>query len=196
MQKILLFIFFFAGITTIAESKSHYKPVYSYYTNRIEDSIPHINIKPILVFPRKSYNKYFGNKYWRLVKKVKKVYPYAKLASKLLESYDSLYTSTQDKNIRKKYIKQIEKTLFKKYGPELKKLSITEGRILIKLIDRETGKTSYKLIRDFKSGFSAFMWQGVARMFGDNLKSKYDPTEEEEDKLIERIIFFIDAGIY
>lgn len=194
MRKILFFIFFFAGIIAIAKAQTYYTTEYSSYTKSIEDSIPHINIKPITVFPRKSYNRYFGNRYWRLVKKVKKVYPYAKLASKLLESYDSLYTSTQNKNLRKKYIRQIEKQLFKKYGPELKKLSITEGRILIKLIDRETGKTSYKLIKDFKGGFSAFMWQGVARLFGDNLKSKYDP--KEEDKLIERIIFYIDAGVY
>jgi len=194
MRKILLFIFFFAGITIIVNSQSLDKPVYSPYTKGIEDSILHINIKPISVFPHKSYREHFGHKYWRLVKKVKKVYPYAKKASELLESYDSLYTSTQDRKLRKKYIKQIEKKLFIKYGPELKKLSFTEGRILIKLIDRQTGRTSYELIRNFNGGFSAFMWQGVARLFGDNLKSEYNP--EEEDKLIERIIFFIDLGIY
>jgi len=194
MKKLFLLILFIVGITMAAKSQSLDKPIYSPYTKGIKDSVPHINIKPIFVFPRKSYKKHFGNKYWRLVKKVKKVYPYAKKASELIESYDSLYTSTQDKKIRKKYIKQIEKKLFKRYGPELKKLSYTEGRILIKLIDRQTGKTSYELIRDFNGSFSAFMWQGVARLFGDNLKSEYDPAVE--DKLIEHIIFFIDLGIY
>jgi len=196
MQKLLLFIFFITGITINAESQSPDKPDYPSNTEGIEDSMIHVNIKQIIVFPHKSYNYHFSNVngYWRLVKKVKKVYPYAKLAAELLESYDSLYTSTQNKKIRKKYINQIEKKLFSKYGHELKKLSISEGRILIKLIDRQTGKTSYELIRDFKGGFYAFMWQGVARIFGDNLKSKYNPTEE--DRLIEHIIFLIDAGVY
>jgi len=194
MRKLLLFILFIAGIATIAKSQSLSKPGYYPYTKGIEDSILHINIKPISIFSHKSYTKNFGHKYWRLVRKVKKVYPYAKKASELIESYDSLYKSTQDKRIRKKYIKQIEKKLFRKYGPELKKLSFTEGRILIKLIDRQTGETSYELIKDFNGSFSAFMWQGVAKLFGDNLKSEYNP--QEEDKLIERIIFFIDVGIY
>ena len=189
-----MLIFFIVGFTIIADAKFIDKPEDPSYIDGIKDSVPHIDIKPIFVFSRKSYKKHFGNKYWRLVKKVKKVYPYAKKASELIESYDSLYTSTHDKKIRKKYIKQIEKKLFKRYGPELKKLSYTEGRILIKLIDRQTGETSYELIRDLKGGFSAFMWQGVARLFGDNLKSEYNP--EEEDKLIERIIFFIDTGVY
>ena len=194
MRKLIMLILFVAGITMIAKSQSLDKPIYSPHTKGIEDSILHINIRPISVFSRQSYKKHFGQKYWRLVKKVKKVYPYAKKTSELLESYDSLYTSTQDKKVRKKYIKQIEKKLFKRYGSELKKLSITEGRILIKLIDRQTGETSYELIKAFNGGFSAFMWQGVARLFGDDLKSEYDP--EEEDKLIERIIFLIDVGIY
>ena len=194
MRKLLILILFIASFTMITDAQSLDKPKYPSYIEGIEDSILHINIKPISIFSHKSYTKNFGHKYWRLVRKVKKVYPYAKKASELIESYDSLYKSTHDKKIRKKYIKQIEKKLFKKYGPELKKLSYTEGRILIKLIDRQTGNTSYELIKDFNGGFSAFMWQGVAKLFGDNLKSEYNP--EEEDKLIERIIFFIDVGIY
>ena len=97
------------------------------------------------------------------------------------------------KNSGENTLKQAEAALFREYGPQLKKLSIQEGRILIKLIDRQTGTTSYELIQDLKGGLAAFFWQGVARVFGNNLKSEYDP--EVEDRMIEEIIYYIDAGI-
>lgn len=157
------------------------------------DTLPHITIKPVLVTPRNFHSHRDVRKYWRLAMKVKKVYPYAQKAAELLKEYDAYYTATDDPKLRRQYVKQVERKLIDEYGPQLKKLSLSEGRILIKLIDRETQHTSYELIKDLKGGFSAFFWQGVARMFGNNLKDDYDPVTE--DRMIEEIIFFIEMGV-
>jgi len=158
------------------------------------DTILYREIPPVFVYPRTGHkSKRFERRYWRLVQKVKKVYPYAKKANELLHEYSAKYEATQDKKLRRQYVREAEKRLFQQYGPQLKKLSVSEGRILIKLIDRETGTTSYQLIQDLKGNLSAFFWQGVARVFGNNLKAEYDPVTE--DRLIEEIIFYIDAGI-
>lgn len=157
------------------------------------DTIPHVSLQPIPVFPKRHFKtKRLERKYWRLAMKVKKVYPYAKIAAGLMAEYDAKYRASASRKTRKEYLKEAEKELFDKYGDELKKLSISEGRILIKLIDRETQHTSYELIKDLKGGVSAFFWQGIAKLFGNDLKAEYDPVEE--DKMIEEIIYFIEAG--
>ncbi len=155
--------------------------------------LPHINLDEIPVFPTNFENRREERRYTRLMQKVKKVYPYAKIAGELIREYDIKYRMTDDPKLQKKYVKQAEEELFDQYGPELKKLTISEGRILIKLIDRETQHTSYELIKDLKSGFTAFFWQNIARLFGHNLKDEYDPLYE--DRNIEQIIYFIEAGI-
>ncbi len=194
MRKLLFFIVFvfLPGI----ESRSQEVDSLN-YLDAIEqggDTLPHKEIGPVFVFPRKEFkSKRFERRYWRLVHKVKKVYPYAKKAGELLEKYEADYLAATDRKVKRGYIKQAEKELFDEYGPQLKKLSISEGRILIKLIDRQTGHTSYELIKDLKGGLSAFFWQGIARLFGNNLKDEYDPYTE--DRMIEEIIFFIDAGM-
>lgn len=157
------------------------------------DTIMHLYIKPVLVMPRHFKSHQDVRKYWRLARKVKKVYPFAQKAAALLQEYDSFYTRTTDPKKRRQYVKQVEKELFDEYGPQLKKLSLSEGRILIKLIDRETHHTSYQLIRDLKGGLTAFFWQGVAKVFGNNLKEEYDPVAE--DRVIEEVIFFIEMGV-
>jgi len=158
------------------------------------DTLPHLELEEIPVFPRPKFeSRRMEKRYYRLEQKVKKVYPYAQKAADLLMKYQDQYLAAESDKERKKYIKQVEKELFDQYGPELKKLSISEGRILIKLIDRETGHTSYELIKDLKGGLVAFFWQGVARIFGNDLKEEYDPVIE--DILIEQIIMRIEAGV-
>jgi hypothetical protein len=89
-------------------------------------------------------------------------------------------------------MKVAEKELKAQFEDQLKDLTMNQGRILLKLIDRETGNTSYQLVKDFRGGFQAFMWQGVARLFGNNMKAEYDP--EGEDVMIERAIKLVEAG--
>lgn len=157
------------------------------------DTLPHRNLDPIYVFPKLVFHSHREERrYYRLEQKVKKVYPYSVAASKLLEKYNDEYLAAKTERERRKYIKQVEKELFAEYGPQLKKLSISEGRILIKLIDRQTGHTSYELIKDIKGGLAAFFWQGVARIFGNDLKDEYDPFIE--DYYIEQIVQRIQAG--
>ena len=157
------------------------------------DTLPHRELEPIAVFPKPVFkSRWQERRYYRLERKVKKVYPYAVKAGELLKKYEADYLAANNPKIRRKYIKLAEDELFEEYGPQLKKLSISEGRILIKLIDRQTRHTSYELIKDLKGGLTAFFWQGVARIFGNDLKDEYDPVIE--DILIEKIIHQIEAG--
>ena len=157
------------------------------------DTIIFKNVKEVVVFPdRKFKNQRQYRRYSRYVQKVKKVYPVAVEARELLEEYEPKYNAIEDKKERKKMMKQLEKELLDKHKAKLKKWSISDGRILIKLIDRETDRTAYSLIQDFRGNFSAAFWQGIARLFKNNLKTGYDPIEE--DKVLEEIVILIELG--
>ncbi len=130
----------------------------------------------------------------KLIYNVRKVYPYAKLARQTLEELNEQYLKLQTDKERKAYTDQLEKDLFAKYEKTLRSMTITQGKILIKLVDRETGNSSYALIKDFRGGLSARFWQTIARLFGANLKKTYDA--EGEDKEIEEIIGMIEAGYF
>ncbi len=157
------------------------------------DTLPNINLKEIIVLPpRKFKNQRQKKRYWRLVYNIKKAYPYAKIASRrFIELNDTLLT-IKSKRKQRRYIKQVQNELLDRYKDELKKLTITQGRILIKLVDRETNNTSYYIIKEYRGSFSAFFWQSIARIFGENLKAEYNP--EDEDKLIEDIVIRIENG--
>lgn len=157
------------------------------------DSIWHEYLNSIDVFPKgKRVSKREVRRYTRLMHKIKKVYPYAKLASTRLEEYNAVYITLNSERERRRYMKDVEASLFKEFSGDVKKLKISEGRILIKLIDREAGISSFEIIKEFKGGFSAFLWQSVARLFGHNLKAKYDPYGE--DRMIENIVWQIEKG--
>ena len=132
-------------------------------------------------------------KFKRLERDVIKVYPYALLIGRLLGEYSDVLDSLEGLSYfkrtgkKKKIFRSIEKQLISKYGNRVRKLTKKQGRILIRLIDRETNSTSYQIIKDFRNIFSAVFWQLTARIFGHNLKSKYNP-DSGEDKLIEHII--------
>ncbi len=159
------------------------------------DTIPHVTLPEIRTYARRKWkNKQAQARYTRLVYNIQKVLPIARQAALRLEEIQANLAKIDGAKERKTYIEKMEKKLFAEFEQKLKKLTITQGKILIKLIDRETGDTSYELIRALKGRFSAFMWQGVARMFGSNLKSTYDALGD--DKTIERIIQLIDDGVY
>jgi len=159
-----------------------------------KDSTIHIDLKPVDIFPEKKDMKpALLREYTLLEMKVKKVYPIAKVAAIKLAEYNRVFSSFKTERERKKYVKEVEKDLFREYEQELRTMKVSEGRILIKLLDRETGNSSYEIIKEFKGGLSAFFWQSVARLFGHDLKAQYDPVME--DRLIEYIILQIDLGI-
>ncbi|MFM7024169.1 MAG: DUF4294 domain-containing protein [Flavobacteriales bacterium] len=131
--------------------------------------------------------------YQRLQRYVKKVYPYAVLAAEKLKECEGELAAAKNDYERRKIMKKVEKALVDKYGDELKNLTITQGKILFKLIDRETGHSSYELVSEMRGSFSAACWQGLAIVFGHNLKSTYDPYGE--DKNIEEIVWKIQRGL-
>ena len=157
------------------------------------DTIIFKNIKEIPVFPDREFkNKREYRRYTRYIQKVKKVYPLAVEARELLKKYEPEYYALEERKEQRKLMKQLEKELLDKHKNELKTWSISDGRILLKLINRETERTPYSLIKDFRGGFSATFWQGIAKLFRNDLKAGYDP--DEEDQLLEEIVTLIELG--
>ncbi len=130
--------------------------------------------------------------YYRLVYNVKKVYPYARLAGIKLREYNELMLQAKTEKARKEIMKRAEEDLEKEFGKELRKLTFSQGVILLKLIDRETGQSGYILVSELRGAFRAFFWQGIGRIFGYNLKMKYDP--HGADREIEEIVLKIQYG--
>ena len=157
------------------------------------DTIWMADIDEVYIFPEREFiNKRERRRYTRLIRNVKAAYPWAKLAGQRLEEVNKVMLTLETEKERREFMKQVEKNLKDEFEEDLKKLTVTQGRILIKLVDRETGSTSYTLVKELRGSFSAFFWQALARLFGSNLKTEYDPLGE--DRLIEEIIFLIDKG--
>jgi len=158
-----------------------------------EDTLIHKNIKDVYVFPNKQFkSKRHQRKYSRYVQKVKKVYPLAVKAQELLIKYEPEYLALEKQRDKRRLMKRLEKELLREHKDELVKWSISDGRILLKLINRETEKTPYSIIKDFRGDVSAIFWQGIARLFKNNLKAGYSP--EEEDRILEEIVTLIELG--
>jgi Domain of unknown function (DUF4294) len=156
-------------------------------------TMPEVEIKEVTVVARPGSagrNEY--RKYERLIYNIKKVYPYALIVRIRLNQVNEELKSITSEKERKNYIKDVEKDVFAEYEDDLVNMTITQGRLLIKLIDRETQNTSYSLIREYRGKLTAAFWQGIARIFGSNLKEEYDAYGD--DALIESIIREIDAG--
>jgi hypothetical protein len=158
------------------------------------DTIPEITLSFMEVTSKRTWkSKVAYNKFKRLEKKVVKVYPFAHLAAQKLEGYARELELVKSEKEKKKFYKRIEAEIKEEYEGELRKLTVSEGRILIKLLDRETGNTSYKLVTELRGKFSAFFWQGLARIFGHDLKSEYAPKGADKD--IEFIVQRIESGL-
>jgi hypothetical protein len=185
-----------------AQQQNGGRVIYSAYENRIlyqvevlpnNDTIylgtlSSIYIYPPLKFKNKSQEKF----YWKTVRDVKKALPYARVVSYTLnKANDDLKNIPLEKD-RKKYLKNLEREVKKKYEPDIRDLTFNQGKLLIKLIDRETSMTSYELIKLYRGPLVAAFWQGVARLFGANLKEEYNGNDK--DKIIERVITLVENG--
>jgi hypothetical protein len=157
------------------------------------DTIWVAELDEVFIFPEKAFRSpREQRKYTRLMINVKKAYPWAKLAGETMEEVNNHLLILPEKKEQDVYLKGVEKELLDNYTEDLKKLTVTQGRILIKLVYRETGESSYKIVEFYRGKFSAFFWQALARLFGSNLKLGYDPYGE--DKLIEEIVLQIEQG--
>lgn len=158
-----------------------------------EDTIPVVNLPmvDIVDIANPDYMKDL-QAYYRLRHNVIKVYPYARLAAVKLNEMEYTMLGMKSEREKRRYRKSVEEQVRKDFEDQVKKLSINQGNVLIKLIDRETGHSSYELISQLKGSLNAFFSQGVARLFGHDLKEKYDPSGN--DKTIEMIVNQIETG--
>lgn len=194
MKRIFCILFLFFGIISLSLSQEQdIKPLVVRAIVLNGDTIPSISLREVeiltFVIPQTRRQQ---KKLTKLIYNVKKVYPYAKLAGIQLRRYDKMLSEAKNDRERKKIMKQAEKEINEQYGGELRDLTFSQGKILIKLIDRETGETSYNLVSDLRGNFTAFFYQAFARLWGYNLKVKYDP--EGEDAQIEAIVKMIERG--
>ncbi len=186
----ILFILIFSISGFSQEVKHHYVNAII----RDNDTLIVIDLPPFEVnrkMPRKLKKQINQNK--KLVRNIKKVYPYAKLAGLKLNEYEEILKNAPNDIERRKLMKRAEQELKDEFEDDLKKLTFTQGLILIKLVDRETGESSYALVQELRGKFTAFFWQTFARLFGYNLKIKYDPLDEDKD--IENIVVMIEQGL-
>ena len=191
MLRILILpvIFFVLSLPGFAQEQ---KAIVVYGTIVDGDTIPVIPLREVNIYSWKLLDAKQARKMTKLMKNVKIVYPYARLAGIKLDEYEEILMHASDDRERRKIMKQAEDEIEAEYGQELRDLTISQGKILIKLIDRETGESSYDLVSDLRGEFRAVFYQAFARIFGYNLKIKYDP--EGEDKDIEMIVLMIENG--
>lgn len=157
------------------------------------DTIPSITLPDVYIFkPLKFRNDKERKEYYRLVYNVKKTFPISQEINRtIIETYEYLETLPNEK-IRQKHIKRVEKGLKEQYTARMKKLSFAQGKLLIKLVDRQSNQTSYELVKAFMGPFKAGLYQTFAGLFGASLKKQYDP--EGEDRMIERIVLQVQNG--
>jgi hypothetical protein len=156
------------------------------------DTIPLIQLKEVTILSWPSLSSGEARKLTRLMRNVKIAYPYARLAGIKLGEYEDILAAAPDDKARRKIMKQVEDELEAEYGKELRDLTVTQGKILLKLLDRETGNSAYDLVADLRGEFRAVFYQTFARFFGLNMKLRYDP--EGEDREIEYIVRLIENG--
>lgn len=157
------------------------------------DSLPHVDLAEVAIMAKPVFkNRRDARKYWRLVYNLKKVIPYSKIIATTVKEVDDEMSGFETSRERRKFIKSVEDSLWNQYEKDLRKMTVTQGRLLFKLVDRETSATTYNWIEAYRGSFAAFFWQGVARIFSSNLKVDYDPLGE--DKLIEQLIGYIENG--
>ena len=157
------------------------------------DSIQYMEMNNIYVYaPMEFKNEKQRKAYNRLVYNVKKVLPIAKEVNRaVVETYEYLLTLPDDE-ARQEHMKKVEKDIKADYTPRMKKLTYAQGKLLIKLIYRETNSSSYELVKAFLGSARAAFYQAFAWMFGASLKKEYDPTGK--DRLTERVVRLVEAG--
>lgn len=171
--------------------------VIGYIIDDLGDTLYVDKIAPTYVFNRpESWKKSKSwRQYYRTVYNFRKTYPYALKAKVIIQDADStLKYSNFNAREREKYLKAYEKRLFKEFEKPLSNMSINQGKMLIKLIDREVGLSGFYLIKNYRGGAAAGFWQGIAKLFGSDLKKQYDKFGE--DKLLEELVQMYHAGTF
>jgi hypothetical protein len=170
------------------------KEMVTYTTDDMGDTVANVTFYTCVVTAPKSFKSVADQRAWEKLKRdVKAAYPYAVLAKMKLAEMDAQLATIKGERERKAFNEKCEDELVAQFEKDMRNLTNTQGRILFKLLDRETGSTTYQIIKDRRGSFSAFMWQSVAFVFGNNLKSEYDP--EGEDAKIEEVVELLELGL-
>ena len=183
---LLLCIFCFQHLSAIKHTDSVAVQI------RGNDTIFLAYLHEIYVFPKMKFkSKKQERFYWRTVRDVKKTYPIACELSKEMIRVDDVMANMTKKE-RRTFWKQYEKVLYKRYEDQFRNMTAAQGQMLMKLIDRQSGVTSFNVIKKYKGSFVAGFWQGIAKLFGNDLKENYDGSDK--DQITERIILLVEAG--
>ena len=182
-QKILFLLFFLGFVLFV---KAQVKPTIKEFTIIDEDTIIISKVPEVEILAFKDYDEKL--RYYILKRKVLKVYPYALKAKTKLVAIQVGLDSIPKRRHKKRYTKEVANWVKEEYAEQLKNLTMSEGRILVKLIYRETQITSYELVKSYRGRFNAFFWQTLAKFYDNDLKAKYDPINDREDMLLEHII--------
>lgn len=188
-RKVLLSLFMVSILGSVAAQSP-----YSAYVSSGEEVVDgedmiSFELKPVVKFSR----AIDARRYARLINNIKIVYPIAQQVRVRLAETEAHLETFETERQQREYIKQVEAQLKEEYTPVLKRMTFSQGKVLIKLVDRETNRTSYELVKELRGSFSAFFWQGIARIFGADLKAEYD--KEGDDKMIERLIILYELGL-
>lgn len=156
----------------------------TFYLARMQD----IYVYPEMVFKNKKQERF----YWRTVRDVKKTLPFAKALAKEMQVADYQLAMLPDDKARRKWWRTYEKHLFAKYEKDFRRMTASQGQMLMKLMDRESEKTSYEIIKHYRGKASANFWQFIAKLFKNDLKEEYDASDK--DRIVERVINLVEAG--
>ncbi|GHT69865.1 hypothetical protein FACS189456_2730 [Bacteroidia bacterium] len=168
------------------------------YIDEQGDTMIVVALQPIICFSKtkfknaKAEKKYY-QQYYRMIYNLKKVYPYAQTIKQKMAEMDAEFVKLKTDRARKAYIKRVEKELFAEFEPHVRKMTISQGKMLIKLINRETGKTGYSIIKELKGSLSALFWQTIATLFSSSLKTEFEP--DKDDKLLNELIILYESGM-
>lgn len=171
-----------------------YKGFY-HFVDRYGDTVRMTVFKDFYVYaPLKFRNKKEEQFYWRTVRDVRRTLPYAKLAySTLVETYEYIQTIPDPKQ-RQEHLKRLEKDIFNRYKPVIKSFTKSQGKVLLKLINRETNQSSYNIVKAFLGSFRAGFWQTFGRFFGMNMRVGFHPKKNREDAIIDRVATLVEQG--
>ena len=196
MKRILFLAFFFSFIAVHLNAQEQTTTINGYLVPACiyeGDTIASLHMPTLYCFkPLVFKNKKQQQQYNRLVRNVKKTLPLAKEVNRaIIETYEFIQT-LPDEKARQKHLKAIEKSVKEQYTPRMKKLTLSQGKLLIKLVNRETDSSSYDLVKAFLGPFKAGFYQAFAAIFGASLKKEYHPNEE--DALVEQIVLLVESG--
>lgn len=187
---IFLMILFSVSVSAANEKERHIDSLAIQI--RGNDTIFLAFLHDVYVFPKLKFkNKQQERFYWRTVRDVKRTLPIAKILHNEMIKTD-IVMSRMSKREQRKFWKQYEKLLYEQYEDQFRHMTAAQGQMLMKLIDRESGRTSFEVIKYYKGWFVANFWQGIAKMVGNDLKEEYDGSDK--DRITERIIILVEAG--